>query len=333
MESNKRVLITGANGFIGSHIAEFFFKQGFTLYGFVQPGTSLEKLEGIPIQIFYGDITQPETLDLVFQQVRLDIVIHNAGLASDWGSLSWFRSVNVEGTKNVAKKALEYKVRRMLLISSTAIHGFENKGLIREEMPPNPPNNYAISKLEAEQWFMNTPELQGLEVTAIRPGNVFGTRDHTFISHYLDLLSKGLGGYIAGGHSKTCPVYVENLAYGIFLAATSPHAVKQSFIITDGLDIDWRGFTEKLCDSLGAKKPFVSIPYYLALYVAKGLEFFYRIFQIKKAPFLTKYRVYNGGRDYAFSIEKAHRVLNYQPLISLDEAVSKTVTWYQQSKK
>ena len=330
MESSKNVFITGVNGFIGSHIAQCFSNYGYNLYGLVRNKNKTLRLEGIDIKLTEGDITMPETLDRSFQETQFDIVVHNAGLASDWGSLDTFRTVNVEGTKNIAKKAKEAGVKRFVHISSTAIHGFNGTQPITEDSEIDPPNAYALSKVEAERWLFDNPDFNEMEITAIRPGNVFGPKDNTFIDKYLDLLVKGQGGYISSGKSKTCPTYVENLAEGIFLAATHPNAKGQAFIITDGLDINWREFTEALCKKLEVKNPVLSIPYFLGFGVASIMETTYSLFGIKNPPPLTRYRIKNGGRYYNFSIHKAQKMLGFEPKVEFDQAIENTVKWYKE---
>ena len=117
----------------------------------------------------------------------------------------------------------------------------------------------------------------GLEATAIRPGNVFGPRDHTFIDKYAQALDQGKGGYIGGGRSWTCPAYVENLADAIALACFEPAAAGEAFLATDGLDIDWRTFTEKLADELGVERPRLSVPFWLGYPLAAVMEGAYKV--------------------------------------------------------
>jgi nucleoside-diphosphate-sugar epimerase len=191
---------------------------------------------------------------------------------------------------------------------------------------PETPFAYCESKKQAEREVFAS----GLEVTAIRPGNVFGPRDHTFIDKYAQALEQGKGGYVGGGRSWTCPAYVENLADAIALACFEPGAAGEAFLVTDGLDIDWRTFTEKLADELGVKRPGLSIPFWLAYPLAAVMEGAYRVVGAANSPLLTRYRVCNGGRDYHFSIAKARRVLKYEPKVGLEEALRRTVRWYRE---
>jgi nucleoside-diphosphate-sugar epimerase len=260
--------------------------------------------------------------------------VHVAGLASDWGRYEQFYQVNVSGTQNVAECALRSGVKRLVHISTSAIHGFPGFRYATEDTPLATTRwPYCETKKIAEQWLFKFSKSEGLPVSVIRPGNVFGPRDHTFFENYAEILLKGQLGYINGGRSWTCPTYIENLSEAILQACIEPNAVGEAFIITDGLEIDWRCFTGKIADALGVKHPRYSIPFPLAYFGATVMERTYEFIQSAHAPILTRYRVSNGGKDYHFSIQKAKRLLGYHPIVPLDEAIRRTAEWYLKAKR
>jgi nucleoside-diphosphate-sugar epimerase len=329
-----KILVTGANGFIGSHIVDRMIAEGHEVAGLVRKSSDLSLIRDKNISLIYGDVTDPASLA---EAVRgMDIVIHNAGLASDWGPLELFMKINFEGTKNLAQAAVSAGVKRFVLLSSVAIHGFGSEDIMDEKSPVKTHGfHYSISKWEAEKWLFEFAKISTMEVSAIRPGNVYGPRDHTFIEKYLDVLVKGQGGYVNGGLSRTCPLYVGNLAQAIALVSTHPDAPGESFIITDGLDINWKEFTEKLADTAGIKRPKLSIPFFIGNPVSITMEWIYKGLKLKNAPVLTSYRMHNGGKNYYFSIAKAKDILGFVPETDTDTAIKKTVDWYlaKHSKK
>jgi len=327
----SKILITGVNGFIGSHIAEKFINAGHDVRGLVRKTSDLKFIEGFNIELFYGDITDRESLDKAC--MGMDILIHNAAFASDWGSFEQFYKINVTGTQNVAEIASENNVKRLVHISTVAIHGFKNPNKMDETAPKvKSIFPYCETKRIADDWLFEFAKTTKMEITSIKPGNVFGTRDHTFIEKYLDALKEGKGGFVDGGRHVTCPTYVENLADAVLLAAFHPAAVGEAFIITDGFDINWRDFTNMFVDELGVKRPKLSIPFPIGYSISFMMEMFYNLFRIKKAPLLTRYRISNGGSDYHFSIEKARKILGFEPKIKLDEAVRRSVEWFKNRK-
>ncbi|MCX6153629.1 MAG: NAD-dependent epimerase/dehydratase family protein [Candidatus Kapabacteria bacterium] len=322
------VLITGVNGFIGSHIAEKLLAAGHTVRGLIRKTSDLKFIIDFDIELYYGDITDIESVKRAMTGV--DVVVHNAALASDWGHFSTFYNANVAGVQNVAKSAAEAGVHRFVDICTSAIYGFGDPEPLNElSSYKKSIFHYVETKRLSALWLNEFEKTCPMEFTSICPGNVFGTRDHTFIEKYFDALRDGKGGYVSGGLTKTCPVYVENLADAIVLACFHPDAAGEDFLITDGLDIDWKTFTELLCDELGFKKPKMSIPFPVGYAIAFVWEMIYLLFAVKTPPLLTRYRISNGGSNYWFSIDKAKRMLGWKPAVGLEEAIRRSVAWYK----
>ncbi|MBX3043321.1 MAG: NAD-dependent epimerase/dehydratase family protein [Candidatus Kapabacteria bacterium] len=323
----KTALITGINGFIGSNLAERLLKEGWKVRGLIRKSSDLKFLEGMDIEYYYGDITEPSTLTEPMNGI--DKVFHVAALSSDWGHFEKFYRINVEGTVNVAKAAHLAGVERMIYISTVAMYGFGRLNVKESDEKLHTDFPYCETKKIAEEKVFEFARQSGLRLTAVKPGNVFGVKDHTFIEKYLDALIAGKAGYIDGGLRKTCPVYVENLIDGILLASEKEEAIGETFFITDGLDINWKDFTDKFSDELGIPRTKSSFPYFLAYAVATVMEFIYTALDTKEPPLLTRYRIFNGGKDYTFSIEKAKNILGYYPKVDFDEAVKRAVNWYK----
>ncbi len=326
----QKVLVTGANGFIGSNLVKHLLKEGNEVSVLLRKTSNLKFLEGLDITYHYGDITDKDSLQKPMEGIEL--LFHVAGLAFDWGPYEKYHQVNYIGTQNVVKAAISAGVSRMVHISTVAFHGFGYFNINEEYPKAENLIPYAETKYLAEKWLFEYTNDKPLEVTAIRPGNVFGTNDHTFIEKYIDALEKGQMAYVNKGKSKTCPTYIENLIHGIYLASQSPAAVGEAFFITDGLDIDWKTFTDKLALEMGIKPPKMSTPYGLAHTIAAFLEFVYKAVGSKKDPFITKYRVNNGGKDYHFSVEKANKLLGYKPVADFETSIKRTVEWYKNSR-
>jgi len=327
----KIALVTGINGFIGSNLAERLLNEGWKVRGLVRKTSDLKFLKGLDIEYYYGDITEPNTLDEPMKGVYQ--VFHVAALSSDWGHYEKFYKINVEGTLNVAKAAHKASVERMVYISTVAMYGFGRLNVKESDEKLHTDFPYCQTKRLAEEKVMDFVKESGLRLTAVKPGNVYGVKDHTFIEKYLDALESGKAGYVDGGKRKTCPVYVENLVDGIMLASQKEEAIGETFFITDGMDITWKEFTDKLADEMNLKRPTSSFPFFLAYAVAFVMEFIYTALDTKEPPILTRYRIFNGGKDYTFSIEKARKILGYEPKIQFEEAIKRTVNWYRNREK
>lgn len=323
----ERVLVTGANGFIGSNLCRRLVNDGYEVLALVRKSSDLRFLNGINVQLIYGDIVRKESLPPAFKEISK--VFHVAGLAADWGPYALFEQVNFRGTQNVAETAAATGVKRLIYVSTVAFHGFGKQNGKEEDPPAKNLIPYAKTKWMAEQWLWQLAEKSAMEITAVRPGNVFGPNDRTFLFKYIDALLQGKFAEINHGKSKTCPVYVENLIDILLLTATRPEAAGNAYLATDGLDITWHEFNTALAEALDVKLPKTSIPYGLAMAAAKSYYAFHQLFKIQSEPFLTPYRVNNGGRDYHFSIQKLKDHFHYQPRIGLKEGLRKTVESYR----
>ena len=325
-----KALVTGANGFIGSNVVKRLLEEQETVNVLVRKTSDLKFLKGLDVNYFYGDITDYGSIEPAMKGV--DKVFHVAGLAADWGSYEKFEKVNYKGTINVAKAAATATVKRFIYISTVAFHGFGKTNVVEDDLPAKNLIPYAETKLLAEEWLWEYAKVVKMQITAVRPGNVFGVNDHTFISKYIDAMKAGKFAEVNHGHSKTCPVYIENLVDVIMLVSKEEKAVGNAYLATDGLDISWHEFNSQLAEKLHIKLKKSSIPYGIAMATARIYYGFYTLFNIKSEPFLTPYRINNGGLDYHFSIQKLKDHFGYQPKIGLDEALTRTVKWYKQSK-
>ncbi len=323
----SKILVTGANGFIGSNLVKRLIKDGHSVNSLVRKTSDLKFLDGVETKLFYGDINNLESLKTPMEEVEK--VYHVAGLAADYGPFSLFEKVNFQGTKNVAQTACRANVKKFIYISTVAFHGFGKANMT--ELSPVADNliPYAKTKYMAENWLWKFNKESKMNITAVRPGNVFGINDHTFISKYIDAMLAGKFSEVNHGKSKTCPVFSENLIDIITLVGNSDKANGHAFVATDGLDIDWHTFNSKLAKRLNIKLPKTSIPYPVAYAVAKIYYGIHKSLGIKSEPFLTPYRINNGGKDYHFSIKKLQDFFDYKPKVDIDNSIKKTVEWYK----
>ncbi len=327
----EKVLVTGANGFIGSNLCRRLLEEGYEVHALVRKSSDLQFLNGLNVKLFYGDITRPETLSPALKSVRK--VFHVAGLAADWGPYPLFEKVNFRGTQNVAREADKAGVQRLVYVSTVAFHGFGKQNVKEDDPPAENLIPYAKTKWLAEQWLWDFAKTTDMEITAVRPGNVFGINDRTFLFKYIDALLHGKFAEINHGRSKTCPVYVENLVDIMMLVASEKKAAGNAYLATDGLDITWHEFNTALAKALDVKLPKTSIPYGVAMAAAKTYYGIYQLLGLKGEPFLTPYRINNGGKDYHFSIQKLKDHFGYIPKITLAEGLKRTVESYWQFRK
>jgi len=327
-----KTLVTGANGFVGSTLCQALLRRGDKVRGLVRKTGELRFLDGIDIELFYGDLRDSRSLSKATEGI--DIVYHVGALTSDWGSLELFRSMNVEGTKNILESSLASGVKRFVHISTIMVHTLLNKRNMTEESPlGNPSFPYSVSKVEAEELVMDFYKKHGLAVTIVRPGDVTGPKDRTFFLKMAKPLEMGLIPYVNRGKHLFAFTYVENLVDGIILAGTTDRAVGQAYLITDGVEMSWKQLFDMLSMELGIHKPLFSVNGKLMYPIVVVVEFIYGLLGIRQRPPVTRYVLARQSSDFHFSIEKAKRDLNYRPKISPEEAIRRTIQWYREYSK
>jgi nucleoside-diphosphate-sugar epimerase len=135
---------------------------------------------------------------------------------------------------------------------------------------------------------------------------------------------------IARGERLGAFTYVQNLAHGLILAGTVAKAAGEIYVITDGIELTWRSYFDKLTAALDIPAPRLSLHPRLALVAAEVLEVGYQWFGGRRRPPLTRYLVAHLSSDYHFDIAKAQRELGYRPQIGIEEAIERTAAWYRE---
>jgi len=324
-----KVFVTGANGFVGSVLCRKLLNRGDRVLGLVRKTSDLSFLAGIHIQKIIGSLENSATYSAFLKDV--EVVYHIAGAVSDWGSLDYFRRVNLEGTRKLIEASAANKVKRFVYVSSIVVHSHIGACDLDEESPQLETSfPYVQTKREAEKLVMSYHKADKIEVTIVRPGDIYGPGDRVSLLKMAPMLEKGMMGYIGGGKTIGALTYVKNLAVGLVLAGTKKEAAGEAFVITDGSKISWKEYFKALTEELNVPAPRFSLHPSIAYVIASVLEFIYRIFHIKKRPPLTKYLVTHLTKDFHFTIDKAKNILGYKPETGFNQAIKETAEWYKQ---
>jgi nucleoside-diphosphate-sugar epimerase len=323
------VLVTGANGFIGSALCRALREAGCDVRGLILQGTDAGVLGRMGVLYAQADICRPETLGEPLAGIRT--VFHLAALARDWGPKRTFMRVNADGTRNVLEAAAGAGVRRFVHMSSLAVHRFSGHVDADESTPAqNRINGYCAAKIVAEGHVREYQSQGCLETTIIRPGAfIHGPGDTTVFVHLVPYLEGGKMMLLNRGRQLTCYSYVENLVEGMVLAASRPEAVGETFILTDDIKITIRELMEAMCAALEISPEFGSAPVWLARPVGWILEMLWKLARRPEPPPVHRYRANFAAKDFHFSCAKAKKVLGYRPSVPLQEGLRRTVEWYR----
>jgi nucleoside-diphosphate-sugar epimerase len=321
----KTVFITGATGLVGSHAAEEALRRGHRVKALVRASSDTRWLDRWGVEKVPGDLENADSLK--GGCAGADWVFNCAAKVGDWGTLAEFRRLNVEAFRLLLDAAVGAGVRRFVHVSSLGVYeGRDHFGTDETVAPARQSlDAYTRSKVEAEELALDYFCERHLPVSVVRPGFIYGPRDRTVLPKLLDALRRGRFFYFGSGDQVLNSIYVKNLVQGIFLAAEAPGAVGEVFNLTDGERVTKRQFVGRVAELAGLKPPRRKIPLWLAWRLAVLMEWSARRRNSPVPPLVNRARYKFLGLNLDYSIEKARRVLGYDPKYTTAEGLAEAM--------
>ncbi|MGC4122665.1 MAG: NAD-dependent epimerase/dehydratase family protein [Myxococcales bacterium] len=317
------VLVAGASGYLGGHLAAFLVRRGYQVRALVRPTSDTSRLQAPGIELRHGDLTDTASLVAAMKGVRA--VFNCAAKISDWGPKEAFLAINRDGAANLVAAAQQAGVERLVHFSSLTVLGLPRAGeLITEDSPyaSGPLDKYTHSKLEGEKVVREAHGQQGLSTVIVRPGAIWGPGDPHILPRIVALLRRGRMVYIGGGTNHVALSHVENLSLGMALAAEVPAATGRVYHVVDEEDLTSREVIDGLVEGLGTPKPMASVPFWLVYGAAGAMEVGAQLFGSTKAPPMSRYGVRLVASDCRYDRSRAGRELGYRAIVSFRQGVA-----------
>jgi nucleoside-diphosphate-sugar epimerase len=320
-----RVLITGANGFIGEALCARFFQENHsvrkTIRSLCTAKQPARQDHGFVLSDCFvsGDIG-PDT-DWAAALREVDAVIHLAARVhvtrdTTADALGEFIKVNVSGTKKLAVAAAQADVKRFVYLSSAKVNGESTAHLaFSEHDTPAPEDAYAISKLEAEQTLQKLADETGLEVVIIRPPLVYGPQVRANFLTLLKLVDRGVPLPFASVANQRSLLYVGNLVDAIIRCIEHPAAVGQTFLVSDGEDVSTPELIKRLAATLGRPARLIPLPTLLLNLAGRILG---------KADEISRL-----AGSLQVDSSRIRQVLDWAPPFSMKQGLAETAAWYR----
>jgi len=325
-EGMKKVLVTGASGFIGSHVVKANLAKGHAVRALVLPDDPAESsLRSSGVEVIIGDMCNPEAVKKAASGV--DLIFHCAAVVTDWAPKKLFQEVTVGGAEHICSTALETGVSRLVYISTCDVFGIDETQVMNESLPLRPwKEPYPDHKIEAEKIVWHYQRDKGLPVTMVYPLWVYGEGDLTFVPLLADaIIKKEL--LFWRRDAIVWPTYIDNLIDLLMLIAEDDRAVGNGYLVHDGESTTLQEFCAGIARTLGRPPATLHLPYFAVYLAAIVMELTWKILRKKTRPLLTTYTVKNLGSRFRFSIEKAERELGWTPKISYQEGFARTMVW------
>ncbi|MBL8819219.1 MAG: NAD-dependent epimerase/dehydratase family protein [Planctomyces sp.] len=320
------ILITGATGLVGSHLAEQARSRGLRVRALVRAGARSDLLKSWGVELVSGDLDQPESLRKATEGVTL--VIHCAAKVGDWGPTDEYRKVNVDGTRALLDAALATgSLKRWIQISSLGVYEGRDHFGTDESTPPSTTgiDGYTLTKVESELLVCDYIRNKKLPAVVLRPGFIYGPRDRTILPRLLERLKSGKFAYLGSTDKLMNNTYVGNLCEAVWLAIEHDDVVGEVFNIHDPRSVTKKEFMNTVCDAAGIPQPKKVVPLPVARFLASAMEKLWKLMGKKEAPLLNSARIKFLGLNLDYSIEKARRQLRYNPSHDFREAMTATV--------
>jgi len=324
----KRVLITGASGFVGYHLIEEALHNNLDVYVAVRKTSKVDHLKHFDITYTYPDLGNIIALKKELKEKQYDYIIHAAGVTTALNEEE-YNTVNAEYTFNLAAaaKSTDINIKSFIFISSLAAVGPLNtlSGIITEETSPHPITAYGKSKLLAEEKLKS---ITSLNYTILRPTAVYGPRDKD-IFIFFKQLKFGIEPYIGDKEQKLSFIYVKDLAA---VAIKSLYISNQNtYNLSDGNFYNKYELATIAKNVLNLKTVKFHLPVNFVKLIALISE--------KVGSLTSKAAVLNSEKllelmavNWSCEIDKAKYDLGYYPLFNLDAGLTETLNWYKENK-
>jgi nucleoside-diphosphate-sugar epimerase len=318
-------VVTGATGFLGSALVTELITRQQEVRILARDAQKARQQFGDAVTIFPGDITDAAQVQQAVEGATT--IYHLAGrLYHPSTPRELYRQTHVEGTRTLLKACLgQTQLRCIVHASTTGVHGITGETPAAEDAPFAPTNAYEATKLEGELLALKAYQEQGLPVTVVRPGLVYGPGDLHLLGFFV-AIKKGLFRVIDGGRALLHPVYIDDLIAALLLCAGCPQATGRSYNIAGERPVTVRELATAIAHALGRELPAGSIPLWLAN-LASDIFAVMPGMKGERAP-LTRSRVnfLTNGRIY--DITRARSELGFAPKVGLEEGMRRTASWY-----
>jgi len=326
------VLVTGATGFTGGHLAATLAGRGETVRVLVRPKSRARfdraPLAAAGVEAVEGDLGDRASLMRAAQGV--EVVYHIAATYREAGQPdSAYRAINVDGTRHLLEAARAGGARRLVHCSTGGVHGHIANPPADEDAPFNPGDIYQDTKLEAEQLARQFALDTGFDVVVARPIGIYGPGDTRFLRMFRGL-ARGNFPMLGSGKPFYHLTYIDDLVEGFRLCGTVPAAKGRTYILAGPRYTTLEELVALVAQELKVSPPRMHWPVWP--FWTAGLLCEMICVPLRVEPPLYRRRVDFYTKSRAFDTTRARTELGFTPKVDLEEGIHRTAEWYKREK-
>ncbi len=324
-------MITGANGFIGSHLCDAFSDAGYRVYGLVRRTSDLRFLDDSKITLIYGDLRQ---IGEIRMPGDLEVIVHAAALVSDNASRRACKAQIYDITVNLVEWARKTcpGLLRFVYISTALTIGYcaddiseANPGRSAQYVP------YNRAKKMAEAYLLARHREAGFPVVILRPGDVYGPRDRTSCELMLQAAERDVPLIVGRGDKRFGFCYPGNLCKAALAAVDKPAVIGRAYTVTNGICPTWGEFFASLQAGVG-KPQRLYVPVWICMAAAVIMELLKRFIPGFK-PSINYYRIRRITAQTTYDLGETYRDLDYRPDDGYKRQFQAIVDWYKRESE
>jgi nucleoside-diphosphate-sugar epimerase len=324
---DRPVLVTGATGFTGGYLVRSLVSDGYSVRVVVRSKAKAAATLPREIDVREGDITDPAVVTSVVEGVGT--IYHLAAAYREaYHREGGYWRVNVGATRNLLESASNAGIERFVHCSTVGVHGHVANPPADEQAAYSPGDPYQRTKCEAEMLALTYARDRGLPLTVARPTAIYGPGDTRLLKMFR-MIAKGRFVMLGSRDINYHMVFVDDLVGGLRLLGTHPAAVGEVFILGGDRYYPLKTIADMIAGFLGVRRPWIRLPaapFQIAGSLCEAL-----CLPLGVEPPIYRRRVDFFTKSRAFSIEKARRVLGYQPRVPIEEGLRRTLDSYLSS--
>lgn len=320
-----KILVTGANGYTGSHLCQYFARRGVPTRAMYWPPDGEPDFDQANLELVPGDLRDRDSLRRALVGVE---VVHNIAALYRPTNVSnrMYWEANVEGVRNIVELAADAGIKRFVQCSTIGVHGHVRQPPATEASEIKPDDYYQYTKLKGEEVSRELGRELGLPVSIVRPAAIYGPLERRFLK-LPRLIQSGRFVMFGDGEVLYHFIHIEDLCDAFALCAEKDEAIGETYIIADDHAITLNQITAIMAGELGVPVPDRRLPLPLLNAASIACELACKPFRI--SPPLHRRRASWFSHTRSFDISKARRELGYEPKVVPEDGLKAMVRSYR----